>query len=65
MPRTAQPDASTLAEPVHVDALHDHLVHVHRRRRHELRGMPLTAVHDLEHLDDELGLLLLNHSHRD
>ncbi len=43
--------------------LHDHLTHDHGRARHEIAGLPFAAVHRLEHFDQNLGLLHLNHRH--
>jgi hypothetical protein len=43
--------------------LEDHLVHDHDRRPHEIAGLPLRAVHELEHVEDSMGLLDLHHRH--
>ncbi|MGZ4615972.1 MAG: hypothetical protein ACXV4A_10440 [Actinomycetes bacterium] len=43
--------------------LHDHLIREHGRARHEIAGLPLAAVHRLEHVDQTIGLLDLSHSH--
>jgi hypothetical protein len=43
--------------------LHDHLRHDHGRQERELDGLPLAAVHRLEHLEDDMGLLQLRHRH--
>jgi hypothetical protein len=51
------PSPAPLAAP-----LRRHLVHDHGRLPLEL-GEALDAVHRLEHLDAELGLLALDHSH--
>jgi hypothetical protein len=48
---------------VDADRLLDHLVHDHGRAEHELREMPLDAIHQLEHFDGEHGLLALDHHH--
>lgn len=40
-----------------------HLTHDHGRARHEIIGLPVAAVHRLEHFDQTMGLLHLNHSH--
>ncbi len=49
----------------HVDAerLGDHLVHYHGRRPQEIAGLPLRALHELEHIEESMGLLDLQHSH--
>jgi hypothetical protein len=57
-PQLVEPDG---ADPA--GRLHHHLEHGHRRSAHELRGGPLQAIHRLEHIDDELGLLTLDHTH--
>ena len=44
-------------------ALLHHLEGSHGRSAHELGVAALSAVHRLEHLDDELGLLSLDHTH--
>jgi hypothetical protein len=41
----------------------EHLVHDHDRLPHEIDGLPLRAVHDLEHFEDTIGLLDLHHRH--
>jgi hypothetical protein len=43
--------------------LRDHLVRDHGRASHEIDGLPLGAVHRLEHIDQTMGLLDLNHRH--
>jgi hypothetical protein len=50
-------------ERVVAERLDDHLVHDHGRLLHEITGLPLPAVHELEHFDESLGLLALHHSH--
>ncbi len=45
------------------ERLHEHLVRDHHRARHELDGLPLDAVHELEHFDQSLGMLALQHAH--
>ncbi len=45
------------------ELLRHHLLHDHRRVAHELAGLPLESVHELEHFDDTLGLLRLRHQH--
>jgi hypothetical protein len=52
-------------DPVEAEWLDEHLIHDHRRPPHEITGLPLRAVHDLEHFDESLGLLVLQHRHRD
>jgi hypothetical protein len=37
--------------------------HDHGRPPHEITGLPLRAVHELEHFDDTMGLLDLHHRH--
>ena len=44
--------------------LHDHLVRDHGRNPNEITGLPLAAVHRLEHVDQALELLHLDHRHR-
>jgi hypothetical protein len=53
----------TVVDPVPLDGLHAHLLHDHHRAAHELTGLPLDAVHELEHFDVTVGLLHLDHSH--
>ncbi|MGH8970367.1 MAG: hypothetical protein ACRDV1_10510 [Actinomycetes bacterium] len=48
---------------LHEHLLHEHMVHDHGRAAHEIAGLPLTAVHELEHFDETLGLLDLRHRH--
>jgi hypothetical protein len=48
---------------VEAERLRDHLVKDHGRAEYELREMPLDAIHELEHFDDEHGLLVLDHRH--
>ena len=43
--------------------LHRHLLHDHGREPRELEGIPLGAVHRLEHVEDDLGLIELRHAH--
>jgi hypothetical protein len=43
--------------------LHDHLVRDHGRSPHEIAGVSLDAVHQLEHVDQTMGLLQLGHRH--
>ena len=43
--------------------LRGHLVHDHQRSALELGEVALQAIHRLEHIDDELGLLTLDHEH--
>jgi hypothetical protein len=52
-------------EPVEAEWLGDHLIYDHGRPLHEIAGLPLRAVHELEHFDESLGLLALHHSHTD
>ena len=46
-----------------VERLADHLMHAHGRLPYEIAGLPLRAIHGLEHFDESLGLLALRHSH--
>src|SRR6478609_3279677 len=41
---------------VDAERLYDHLVDDHGRAPHEILGLPLDAVHELEHFDVEMGL---------
>lgn len=50
---------------IDADRLHDHLVHDHGRVEYELREMPLDAIHQLEHFDEEHDLLALDHRHEE
>ena len=43
--------------------LEEHLTNDHGRLPHEITGMPLRSLHDLEHFDESLGLLDLHHCH--
>jgi hypothetical protein len=45
------------------EQLGEHLALDHARRWREDPGMPLRALHDLEHLEASMGLLELRHSH--
>ncbi len=45
------------------DQLGHHLIHDHGRRAHEIVGLPLRALHELEHIEESMGLLFLRHSH--
>jgi hypothetical protein len=45
------------------DGLRDHLVHHHGRRPHEIAGLPLRALHALEHFEGSMGLIDLEHGH--
>jgi len=54
---------ATGADPVALDRLHTHLRYEHHRSWHELAGLPLDAVHELEHFDVTIGLLHLDHTH--
>ena len=49
--------------PVDAEQLDEHLIHDHGRPPHEITGLPLRAVHELEHFDDAMGLLDLRHRH--
>jgi len=51
------------ADPLALERLRAHLLHEHRRAPHELAGLPLEAVHELEHFDVAVGLLHLDHTH--
>jgi len=44
--------------------LHDHLVREHSRTWHELSALPAAAAHRLEHFEQAMGLLHLDHRHR-
>jgi hypothetical protein len=52
-------------DPELLEQLRVHLLHAHRRLSHELSGLPLDAVHELEHFDAAVGLLQLDHTHLD
>lgn len=52
-------------EPEPLEQLRVHLLHTHRRASYELSGLPLDAVHELEHFDAAVGLLQLDHMHLD
>jgi hypothetical protein len=52
-------------KPVEAEWLDEHLIHDHGRLPHEITGLPLRAVHDLEHFDESVGLLDLQHRHGD
>jgi hypothetical protein len=54
--RTDQRDADA-------DWLVSHLVHQHGRRPHEIAGLPVRALHELDHIEDSMGLLDLHHHH--
>lgn len=63
-------DNAATARHVHLDGgqidaerLHQHLLRDHHRAWHELDGLPLEAVHELEHFDQSMGLLHLHHAH--
>ncbi len=56
-------DLAGLADLADDELLRDHLLQDHRRVAHELAGLPLVSVHELEHFDDTLGLLRLRHRH--
>ena len=43
--------------------LHHHLTQDHGRASREITWLPLGAVHHLEHFDQSMGLLHLNHQH--
>ena len=45
------------------ELLLSHLIHDHGRAGHEIAGIPLAHLHELEHLEDNLGLLDLQHQH--
>jgi hypothetical protein len=55
--------ARTEHDPDEAALLEEHLIHDHGRLPHEITGLPLRAVHDLEHFDESLGLLDLHHCH--
>jgi hypothetical protein len=56
--------SSDLSEhAVDAQALADHLIDDHGRSAHEISGLPLHAVHELEHVEEAMGLLGLRHSH--
>ncbi len=50
-------------DPEVLEQLRLHLLHAHHRAAHELSGLPLDAVHELEHFDAAFGLLQLDHTH--
>jgi hypothetical protein len=50
-------------QPVEAESLRLHLVRDHGRAPHEIAGLPLGHVHELEHFDQTMGLLTLHHSH--
>jgi hypothetical protein len=52
-----------LTDQEHADLLGHHLVDDHGRRTDELTGLPLRALHELEHIEESMGLLDLAHSH--
>ena len=45
------------------ERLGEHLAHEHGRMLHEIAGLPLQAIHELEHIEAAMGLLQLNHHH--
>jgi hypothetical protein len=45
--------------------LRDHLMRQHRRPAREIEGLPLAALHRFEHLEQTMGLIQLDHVHRD
>ena len=47
------------------ETLREHLVREHGRRGHELFGVPLDAVHRLDHVDQDAGMVELEHTHLD
>ena len=59
--------AKSARQPHHVyvdaDGLGDHLVHYHGRRPLEIVGLPLRALHALEHFEGSMGLIDLEHGH--
>jgi hypothetical protein len=57
------PRPRTSHESLDADWIVDHLIHDHGRSPHEISGLPPAAVHDLEHVDESLGLLYLHHCH--
>ena len=57
------PRELTDQEPADAQQLDDHLIHDHGRAPHEITGLPLHAIHDLEHFDEAIGLLKLHHRH--
>ena len=58
---TDRDDADAYAD---AQRLADHLLRDHGRLPHEIAGLPLDAIHDLEHFDESLGLLHLRHRHQ-
>ena len=56
-------DRTGLPDIADDELLRDHLLHDHSRVAHELAGLPLASVHELEHFDETLGLLRLRHQH--
>jgi hypothetical protein len=63
MPPVAEEARVSQADLLDPVLLHDHLVHHHHRPSSELTGMPLGAIHRLEHFDDAMGMLALDHRH--
>jgi hypothetical protein len=45
------------------ERLGEHLAHDHGRMLHEIAGLPLRAIHELEHIEAAMGLLPLQHQH--
>jgi hypothetical protein len=58
------PQERTDQQPVDAEWLVEHLVHDHDRLPREIAGLPLRALHDLEHFEQSFGLLDLHHRHR-
>jgi hypothetical protein len=44
-------------------SVHSHLVHDHCRTSWDIDGLPLDEVHRFEHVEDDFGLLHLDHWH--
>jgi hypothetical protein len=44
-------------------SVHSHLVHDHRRAWPDIEGLPADDVHRFEHVEQDLGLLHLDHWH--
>jgi hypothetical protein len=60
---TNSPQELTHQQVVDTDRLGHHLLHEHGRRMDEIAGLPLRALHELEHIEESMGLLDLRHSH--
>ena len=45
-------------------SVRDHLMRHHRRSAREIDGLPLEALHRFEHVEQTMGLIHLDHEHR-